>query len=151
MLKLKIPPVLVTLSFGGLIWLVHYIFPNLSYDLPYQVWLVAFTLFLSAVIGISGVTEFTKRSTTVNPHKPDNAKVLVNDGIYSLSRNPMYLALLLVLIAWVIYLGNMLSLLILPLFVWYMNSYQIEPEEESMARKFGVEYEAYRERVRRWV
>src|SRR5690554_4376643 len=117
MLKLKIPPVIVTLSFAALIWLINYIFPNLSYGFPFQNWAVALILLISAFIGISGITEFAKRSTTVNPHKPDNASFLVSDGIYRISRNPMYLALLLALFAWVVYLGNILALLVLPLFM----------------------------------
>ena len=63
----------------------------------------------------------------------------------------MYLGLLLLLIAWAIYLSNMLGFVLLPVFVAGMNRLQIRPEEEAMERQFGDEFRAYRESVRRWV
>ena len=76
---------------------------------------------------------------------------LVTGGVFALTRNPMYLGVLLVLLAWAIYLTNILTLLFLPGFVWYMDRFQIEPEERALTSLFGPEFTAYAARVRRWL
>lgn len=151
MLKLKIPPVAVLLIFAGLIWLIDYLFPNEALNFPFQKWLIGVLFLSGAVIALLGVAEFKKKSTTVNPHKPQNTSGLVDSGIYSFSRNPMYLGLFLVLISWTIYVGNIFGLMVLPLFIWYLNTFQIIPEEEVMEEKFGEDFREYKKRVRRWV
>ena len=63
----------------------------------------------------------------------------------------MYLGVLLLLIAWGVYLSNLLGFACLPLFVLGMNRLQIMPEEAAMEAQFGDEFRAYRESVRRWI
>lgn len=63
----------------------------------------------------------------------------------------MYVSLLLYLVAWSFYLASWLSALGLPLFVLYMNRFQIAPEERSLAKRFPDDLEAYCRAVRRWV
>jgi protein-S-isoprenylcysteine O-methyltransferase Ste14 len=63
----------------------------------------------------------------------------------------MYLGLLLLLLAWAVFLSNPLALLLVPVFVLYINRFQIEPEERALSSLFGGEYAAYRKRVRRWL
>jgi protein-S-isoprenylcysteine O-methyltransferase Ste14 len=87
----------------------------------------------------------------VDPTRPDHASTIVTAGIYSLTRNPMYLGFLLILAAWAAWLGNLPACLALPVFVKYMNRFQILPEERFLGGKFGAAYDAYRLRVRRWL
>jgi protein-S-isoprenylcysteine O-methyltransferase Ste14 len=89
--------------------------------------------------------------TTTNPLKPANASALVVRGIYRVTRNPMYLGLAALLAAWAIYLSSLAALAVLPLFVLYINRFQIAPEERALRSRFGAEFEAYRARVRRWI
>ena len=63
----------------------------------------------------------------------------------------MYLGFLLMLAGWAIFIGNVLSLLGLPAFAFYMNQFQIKPEERALASIFGDEFRAYRSNVRRWI
>ena len=63
----------------------------------------------------------------------------------------MYLGLLLTLLAWTVFLSNPVALLFVPLFVLYMNRYQIGPEERVLSSLFGAEYAAYTKKVRRWI
>jgi protein-S-isoprenylcysteine O-methyltransferase Ste14 len=63
----------------------------------------------------------------------------------------MYLGLLICLFAIAVYLGYTLNLLILPVFVTYMNEFQIKPEEDVMEQKFGDEFSEYKKEVRRWI
>jgi len=77
--------------------------------------------------------------------------VLVARGIYRYSRNPMYLGFLLLLTALACYLMNAAAFILLPLFLLYMNRFQIVPEERHLLQKFGTEYQAYTTQVRRWL
>ncbi|MEX0721592.1 MAG: isoprenylcysteine carboxylmethyltransferase family protein [Balneolaceae bacterium] len=151
MLKLKVPPVIITLLFGALVWLLDHLFPNEALYFAHQKWLISSLIILGAIIALTGVLEFRRKSTTVNPHKPQNTTGLVDSGIYSISRNPMYLGLALILCSWILHTGNIYSLLFLPLFIWYMNAFQIIPEEKAMLEKFGGEFQKYKNGVRRWI
>lgn len=72
-------------------------------------------------------------------------------GIYKVSRNPMYVGLFFLLLAYATMLQNIANLTVLPLFIWYMNRFQIIPEEEVMEEKFGDAYLEYKSEVRRWL
>lgn len=87
----------------------------------------------------------------MNPLNPAAATTLVESGIYRYSRNPMYLGLLFVLLGWAAFLGNAFAVLILPGFVWYMNYFQIIPEEKALLERFGSAFSAYSKKVRRWL
>ena len=63
----------------------------------------------------------------------------------------MYLGWALTLVAWTVYLGNMFALAVLPIFVWYITRFQIQPEERILSRLFGPEFASYTAEVRRWV
>lgn len=82
---------------------------------------------------------------------PDNAAKLVTIGIYRVSRNPMYLGMLLFLLAWALFLSNYAALFPPVLFVISMTLFQIKPEEKTLHNKFGPEYDDYSRRVRRWI
>lgn len=82
---------------------------------------------------------------------PPVAATLVVGGVFRHSRNPMYLALLLALIGWGLFLSNAFALLAALGFVPYMNRFQIEPEERVLARAYDAEFAAYCRQVRRWL
>jgi protein-S-isoprenylcysteine O-methyltransferase Ste14 len=150
-LEVRIPPPAVALVTGLLMWLVSRTIPALDFVFPAR---RVFAIGLAAIgvaTAISGVITFRRARTTVNPLKPESASSLVNWGIYSVTRNPMYLGLLLVLTGWAIFLSNLLGFLFLPAFVVYINSFQIAPEERALTSLFGQEFTAYRSRVRRWL
>ena len=150
-LELKIPPVAVALITAACMWLAARAVPE--FDVPFSGHEVVSGLVVGAggFIALSGVVAFSRAGTTVNPMKPESSSALVQSGIYSVTRNPMYFGVLLVLLAWGIYLANVLTVLFLPGFVWYMNRYQIEPEERALTSLFGPEFTAYAARVRRWM
>jgi protein-S-isoprenylcysteine O-methyltransferase Ste14 len=102
-------------------------------------------------ISLAGVVSFRRAKTTVNPLKPEKASSLVTGGIYKVTRNPMYLGLVLVLLAWAVFLSSAWALAGPVAFVLYMNRFQIEPEERVMGTMFGDNYSEYKARVRRWL
>lgn len=150
-MKLKIPPAVVTLFFASLMWIMDKYIHFKGTDFQGSSWLAVSFFAAGGTVGLVGLIQFYRQSTSINPHKPDNASSLVDSGIYQFSRNPMYLALLLILISYGIYLGNMLAILVLPFFVLYINYFQIIPEEKVLQQKFGEEFEKYRSQVPRWI
>lgn len=149
-LKLKIPPAVVFLICIGIVWGIDYLLPPI-FDISISDWIIWTLLSLGALTGVLGVIQFAIQSTSVNPHKPEHASALVTSGVYRLSRNPMYLGMLIILLAAVLKLGNPVGLLVLPLYVLYMNRFQIIPEEQVMVEKFGKEFTTYCNNVRRWI
>ncbi|MCP9758538.1 isoprenylcysteine carboxylmethyltransferase family protein [Aquitalea sp. S1-19] len=149
-LELKIPPPLLFLLLAGLMWLLSRATPDMR-GIEAGFYPVAALALSGSLLLLAGVAAFIRARTSVDPRKPDGASALVSSGIYRLSRNPMYLGDLLLLGAWAFYLGNALTLILLPVFVLYMNRFQIRPEERALGRHFGAAYHDYCRRVRRWL
>jgi protein-S-isoprenylcysteine O-methyltransferase Ste14 len=150
-LDLKIPPVALALLFAALMWLLSTSLPSLGWTSPWRATAAAVLFSAGFAIALAGVLEFRRAKTTVNPLTPEAATVIVTSGIYRLSRNPMYLGLLLVLIGWAVWLSHILPLILVPFFVLYMNRFQIEPEERALTAKFGGQFREYARSVRRWL
>lgn len=150
-LELKIPPPLVALIVAGLMWSIAGIGPLLA--MPDSVRIAsALAIFAAgAVVAISGVVSFRIAKTTVNPLKPETATSLVSSGIFGVTRNPMYLGLLLALVAWTAYLASPVALLGPVVFWLYMTRFQIIPEERVLTKLFGDSFTAYAAKVRRWI
>jgi protein-S-isoprenylcysteine O-methyltransferase Ste14 len=150
-LELKIPPLALVAVFAVGMWLQASLTPALSFSGAWQVLLATLLAIVGATIACAGVLAFRRAQTTVNPTSPESSSSVVSDGIYGYSRNPMYVGFFLWLLAVAALLGNVLALLWLPLFVSYINRYQIVPEERALHAHFGAEYSAYLARVRRWI
>jgi protein-S-isoprenylcysteine O-methyltransferase Ste14 len=150
-LELKVPPLALLFLMAALMWLVTRAIPALQITVPAQTFLGVGFAIAGAAISAFGVVSFWRANTTVNPMNPSASSSLVTRGIYALTRNPMYLGFLLVLVGWAVYLSHTLAFLLLPVFIFYMNTFQIEPEERVLASLFGQEFITYKSRVRRWL
>lgn len=150
-LELKIPPVALFLLVGAGMWLLSSVAPVPYLAFPRHKFVAAVCVFLGLLIGVAGVLAFRSARTTVDPRFPEKSSAVVQNGIYRWSRNPMYLGLLIILLGWALFLADGFSLLGLPLLVGYLNRFQIRPEEQAMASRFGDEYRTYAETVRRWL
>jgi protein-S-isoprenylcysteine O-methyltransferase Ste14 len=106
---------------------------------------------LSGLCALAAFLGFMRSRTTINPLKPERASVLVTDGIYRYTRNPMYLSLLLLLLGYAIDLWRWPALLGPVAYVAYITRFQILPEERVLEAKFGADYLGYKQKVRRWV
>lgn len=150
-MELRIPPPVQALFFATLMWFVDDWTDFVKVKFAFQGLIALVISFIGlSCIGLAGLN-FKSAETTVNPLKPSNASSLVVSGIYKVSRNPMYLGLLIILSAWFLYLGNFFTLVVLPVFVWYITNFQIKPEEEALRKIFSQEYENYCSQVRRWI
>ena len=150
-LELKVPPVAVTFLTALLMWLVARSLPAGAFVVPARIQFAMILAIIGAATSTLGVVAFRRASTTVNPMKPEAASSLVHSGIYTVTRNPIYLGLLLILAAWGLFLANALVFLLLPVFIGYMNRFQIRPEERALTALFGQAFVAYTARVRRWI
>ncbi|MDH2432538.1 isoprenylcysteine carboxylmethyltransferase family protein [Pokkaliibacter sp. MBI-7] len=149
---IRIPPPLQALACAALAWAVHH------WTGTGQLWLVTVPHWLTALLASLGlavdlfaVWHFHRAATTVNPLRPERTSTLVTHGIYRYSRNPMYLGMTLLLVAWCLWLGNLISLMTVALFVWVVTWLQIVPEEQILAQRFGDEFRRYQREVRRWL
>lgn len=148
-LELKIPPAIVAALVAAGMWCVSFALPAFTYA-PMLVATVGLGLIGFAIIGWA-MLSFLEAQTTVNPMKPSSASVLVTSGAYGHSRNPMYLGMFLILVAWALFLANVLAFLVLPAFILYMNQLQIKPEERALTARFGRKYLEYVSQVHRWI
>lgn len=149
-MKLKIPPPLVVVFFGLLMYGLARVLPIGHFEFFGRLYLVKGLLILAiAVIGIA-LVQFFKNKTTTNPIALENTSKLVTNGIYAFSRNPMYLGFLLVVLAWGLWLENAFNILIAAGYVSYMNKFQIIPEEKMLTKIFKKKYQHYCVQVRRW-
>lgn len=150
-LERKIPPVALFVLFVVAINHLSHEFLAFSVSLPLG-WLVFGACFVIAgFVGLAGVYEFRRAQTTVNPIKVDDASSVVDSGIFSYTRNPMYLGLFLLLFGFAYWQQNLLAILFSFTFIVYMNRFQILPEERALESLFGAEYLDYKQRVRRWI
>lgn len=92
---------------------------------------------------------FKARGTTVKPFEQSSA--LVTDGVFAITRNPMYLGMALLLMGVALLLGTLTPFLVVGLFVVLIDRRFIAVEERMLAETFGEEWQAYRRRVRRWL
>lgn len=149
-LELRIPPLALVLVFVTAMAAIAWTVPA-SMAIPGRLIIAGAFAFFGAAVALAGVIAFRRHNTTVNPLTPDQSSTLVASGIYRFSRNPMYLGFLLALFGWGVYLSNWACVLLLPVFVAYMNRFQIQPEERALTDLFGPQFVAYAKSVRRWL
>jgi protein-S-isoprenylcysteine O-methyltransferase Ste14 len=114
-------------------------------------WILAGLLPLLAgiLLNLHGAGLFQSAGTTIQPFAP--SQVLVMQGAYRISRNPMYLGFALVLLGVAILLGTLAPFITIPIFILLIQQRFIRAEERMLAERFGAVYTAYRQRVRRWL
>jgi protein-S-isoprenylcysteine O-methyltransferase Ste14 len=149
--NLRIPPVVVVVITGLLMWIVSSKVSRLDFALPFKSVVSAALAVAGMAISLWGVMEFRRAGTTVNPMKPRSSSSLVKCGIYRRTRNPMYVGFFLILTGWAVWLANAAAFALLPVFVLYMSQFQIRAEERALDLIFGAEFRSYCSKVRRWI
>lgn len=140
--ELGAPPEAVEAGFG---WLAA------DFNLPVEVRRgVALTLIIGGLL-LDGMAAglFRRRGTAVEPWKPSTA--LITDGLYRYSRNPIYLGFAITYLGFAVAMDSWVVLLLLAPCLAMIDRFVIQREERYLATRFGVDYEAYRAKVRRWL
>ena len=132
---------------------LNYLWPiNLGFALPApeRYW-VGGLIVAGAFIGIGSWSFILFRRTgqSVQPRKP--TPQIVERGPFRVSRNPMYLQMVLICVGIAIILWNVWVLVLTLICAWVLQKFAIAPEETYLETKFGDAYLAYKRRVRRWI
>ena len=147
-LKTKVPPPIITLI---CILIINFFEKEFIFFEDWNIYISGFFLLGGLLIIAFAVFKFAKNKTTVDPTKPFNTSSLVISGIYIITRNPMYLGMLFLIISFTFYKLSLIGAIVIPSFIFYINKYQIEPEEYEMRKKFGENFEDYCKKVDRWI
>lgn len=146
---MKVPPLAqLTICFALAGGLATYM-PILRFHAPN--WLVAIEIIAGTAFLVPAVMSFVRHKTTVNPQSPSDATSLVTSGVFNISRNPMYVGMLLLLLAFALWLGEVSALFAAVIFFISIDQFQIRSEEQSLREKFGEAFTEYAKRVPRWL
>ena len=150
-LELKIPPDVVALVVAGLMWLVFTVTPRLNVSIGYRVFAAAALALLGLLLLAAAKVALGRAHTTGDARHPGSARHLVTGGVYRVTRNPIYLAMTLLLLSWAVALASPASVWVSAVFALYVQRFQIRPEERALGFLFGQDYSDYARRVRRWL
>ncbi|MGF1546038.1 MAG: methyltransferase family protein [Thiotrichales bacterium] len=150
-LEHKVPPPIIGALVGLGMWWVAPLSPTLSVGVEARFAAVAVFVAVGLAFDLLGLLAFRASRTTVNPLTPERASALVTSGVYRVTRNPMYVGLFCLLLAWAAYLSALLSLAGPIVYALYVTRFQILPEERALHLLFGELYAIYTASVPRWV
>jgi protein-S-isoprenylcysteine O-methyltransferase Ste14 len=150
-LENKIPPPIIALLCAAGMWAITRAVEPLEIQTSIKWALIVMCIAAGAGFAIAGVLAFRRHHTTINPLHPEKTSSLVTGGIYRISRNPMYVGMAMLLLAWAMFLESPAALLGIGAFIAYITRFQIIPEERQLSQHFGVAFATYRQRVRRWL
>jgi protein-S-isoprenylcysteine O-methyltransferase Ste14 len=148
MKKQTLPPTYFLMALVAMV-LLHYLWPIHRYwEFPLTLIGVA-PLALGIALNVVADREFKRHQTTVKPFEQSSA--LITAFPFSISRNPMYLGITLMLVGIAVLFGSVSTLLPAAAFAILMDRRFVELEERMLAERFGNEWSAYRASVRRWL
>lgn len=149
-LELRVPPIFVILICLIGMWFTAGWTPDLTGSFAGAHLLASLFVLLGMLLPVLSVVEFRRAKTTLDPRFPEQSSQLVTRGVFAMSRNPIYLGFVLLLIGVACLLANLVAVCWVVAFVLYMTRFQIQPEERYMREKFGDDFLAYSSKVRRW-
>lgn len=149
MLKfIDLPPLWLVL-FVMIVWVLSMFAPQATFTFSGQKAIAGALVMVGTGLAILAVIEMRKAKTTIIPHQ--SPKALVASGVFRFSRNPIYLADVILLVASVIWTGSHLGLPLIPVFMWVIAKRFILPEEIRLRAAFGPSFDAWARTTRRWI
>ena len=150
-LETKLPAPLVALLLGAAMKWFALTHPDIVDPTPLRRLAGIGLAQFSGLMALAAFVTMSRARTTINPFSPMRATQLVTGGPFRFSRNPLYLSLLLLLVAYALRLDAWLVWLAPAAFAAYVTWFQIIPEERVLRRKFGDAFVRYCARTRRWI
>ncbi len=143
-----IPPVFFLVALV-LQWGLHRFLPVIR--MVPETWSALGFVTIAAGVGLIVIAarQFSRAKTAINPF--DQPSALVTGGVFRVSRNPMYLAMIVILLGGALAWGTFTPFLVPPVMAWLLSRKFIAMEEARLIKAFGVEYERYQGQVRRWL
>jgi protein-S-isoprenylcysteine O-methyltransferase Ste14 len=146
---IPLPPPILLLVLLLLSALLTAVAPIAFVPVPFHGLIATLVILVGLGFSAAGFFSFKSRGTPVRPGaKPTQ---LVLSGPYRITRNPMYLGLLLISIGCFFAIETLWFVIPPFIFFWLINFRLIPFEEQLMKEHFGAEYDAYQQRVRRWL
>ncbi|QFT73596.1 isoprenylcysteine carboxylmethyltransferase family protein [Ruegeria sp. THAF33] len=146
---MDVPPVWL-IAFAALAWLqAKYLKLGLSLEGGLTDLLSGVLIGGGILMAVLAVVEFRRHKTTVIPHETPSS--MVQSGIYKRSRNPIYVGDVLILAGLILRFDAVLSLVLVPVFVWVLERRFILPEEDRLRRTFRADFARYERKTRRWI
>lgn len=144
------PPLFFAASLALGFFLQRWLGLGLATPLP-RPWRVVAILLLGTgiLLALWAVGLFARHRTTIIPHGVSSA--LIIQGPYRFTRNPMYLSLSLAYLGLALWLQCWMALLFLSIPIWLLSRFIVPMEESQMRKRFGLAFDAYCNRVRRWL
>jgi protein-S-isoprenylcysteine O-methyltransferase Ste14 len=143
-----LPPTYLLIAMMAML-VLNFLFP-VAWIVP-PVWNLLGLVFLVAGVTMNLIADkaFHQAGTTVKPF--EESSTLVTDGVFQISRNPMYLGFVLILTGTSMLLRSLSPYLIIFAYAFLVDRTFIKVEEGMLAKKFGKTWEAYKSRTRRWL
>ena len=146
---LDMPPVWLA-GFAAVAWVQPRVLSlGLTLDGAVSDFLAAILIGGGALLILLAFAEFRRHRTSVIPHQTPAR--LIQSGIYKRSRNPIYLADVMILAGLVLRFDAVLSLVLVPILLWVLERRFVIPEETRMRRQFRADFARYERKVRRWL
>jgi protein-S-isoprenylcysteine O-methyltransferase Ste14 len=146
--KKTMPTTYLLISIVAMIAL-HLLFPAMKLIPPPWNLLGIIPLALGVILNLVADKAFQRANTTVKPF--EESSVLITNGVFQISRNPMYLGFVLILIGIAVLGGSLTPYVVVLTFAVLMDRRFVAVEEQMLAEKFGVEWEEYKRNTRRWL
>ena len=146
-----LPPPLIFFALLGAGFLLDYLIPFKLLRLPREARLICCAVLagISFYFALGSIIVLLRNKTPFDPSKP--TVTIVCQGPFQFSRNPMYLALLLLLAGIAVFTGSLWMCLTVPALWIVLNMTAVRPEEEYLERNFGERYLEYKAKIRRWL
>jgi protein-S-isoprenylcysteine O-methyltransferase Ste14 len=142
------PPTWLLIAIGAML-ILHFTIPGVR--IVPHVWNLTGLIFLISGVTLNIIADkaFHQVQTTVKPF--EESSVLVTKGVFRLSRNPMYLGFVLILIGIAVLLGSLSPYLVIFAFAILIDTTYVKVEENMLAEKFGASWEHYKSKTGRWL
>jgi len=148
-MSIKIMPPNYFMMFIFLEILLHFILPIKKIIFGYWGYFGILFILLGIYLNLAVWWNFKKVKTTEKVYKFPST--FITSGVFRISRNPMYLGMVLILLGESILLGSIISFLFPILLFILINKFTIPIEEKNLEKKFGLKYKKYKKKVRRWI
>ncbi|MBN2844786.1 MAG: isoprenylcysteine carboxylmethyltransferase family protein [Deltaproteobacteria bacterium] len=146
--KRFLPPTYIFISIVFML-LLYFLFPVVTIvPFPWNL-LGAIPLVVGVFINLVADEVFKKRDTTVKPFEKSN--VLITDGVFQITRHPMYLGMVFILAGIAVLLGELSPFVVVPVFAYLMDVVFITVEEQMLEEQFPHVWGEYKKKVRRWI
>ena len=146
---IDIPPVWLLAFLGVTFWQARTHPMGLSFGPVWADLLGGLFVGGGVLLAALALMELRRNRTGFMPHNEPTQ--LVTGGVFKLSRNPIYVGDVMILLGIILYLDAVLSLVLVPIFVWVVEKRFIEKEEMRLQRKFVARYIRYSQQTRRWL